>query len=65
LCLPIEPLPLDMGGVTFMDSSGLAVLIQLRGEANDRDKLFALAAVPRCVQRVLETTDTDRLFDIR
>ncbi|HEY3724093.1 MAG TPA: STAS domain-containing protein [Acidimicrobiia bacterium] len=65
LCLPIDSLTVNLAGVTFMDSTGLAVLVRLLPEADDRDVPFALASVPHCVQRVLEVTDTDGLFDIR
>ena len=65
LCLPIDSLTVDLAGVTFMDSTGLAVLVRLLPEAEDRDVPFSLASVPHCVRRVLEVTNTDCLFQIR
>jgi anti-anti-sigma factor len=57
-------LTLDLGGVTFMDSSGLSALVAALHEADVRGVRFALAAVPEQADRVLRLTDTTGLFHI-
>lgn len=51
----------DLSGVTFLASSGLAVLIQAAHRAGSTLRLI----VPgRAVRRPLEITGTDQLFDL-
>jgi anti-anti-sigma factor len=50
----VDGLILDVGGVTFLDSSGIGVFVQLSQEAEDREKSFALRNPSARVQRVLE-----------
>lgn len=53
---------LDCSGVTFLDSMGLRVLVQLRNDlaANGHD--FALAGPSEPVRRVLELAGVQSLF---
>lgn len=53
---------LDLGRVTFMDSSGLGVLVRLRKEATQQSKSFALVNVSPSVERLLEVTGLDSVF---
>jgi len=53
---------LDLGDVTFIDSSGLGVLVRLRKEAVEQDKTFRLANVSNSVERLLEVTGLDHVF---
>jgi anti-anti-sigma factor len=65
LAPPIEELVLNLGSVSFMDSSGLRAMTRIQGAASERHISFALTAVPPCVQRILQVTNMDEFFDIR
>jgi anti-anti-sigma factor len=54
----------DLGAVTFMDSSGLGVLVKLRSWADGHDARLQLLRVPRNVLRVLEFSGVVELFAI-
>jgi len=54
LALPIRGVVVDLGYCTFMDSSGVAVLVAVHNEAVERRIEFRLASVPRQVRVVLE-----------
>ena|SRR6266550_1196420 len=47
---------LDLFGVTFMGSSGLRMLLDIRKAATDAGMELRLAGTPRCVSRLLEIT---------
>ncbi|MCP3822227.1 STAS domain-containing protein [Streptomyces sp. A3M-1-3] len=53
---------LDLGGVTFCDSSGFNALIGILRCANDADGSLALAAVPDRLSRMLDLTGVSRLM---
>jgi anti-sigma B factor antagonist len=56
---------LDLSGVTFLDSSGLGVLLDFqRDTAASNGAVVVLAPSPPC-RRLLEITGVDTLFDIR
>jgi anti-sigma B factor antagonist len=57
-------LVVDLSGVTFLASSGLAVLIQAAHRAEERGARLRLVVATRAVQRPLEITGTDQLFDM-
>lgn len=57
-------LVVDMGDVTFLASSGLAVLIRAAHQAAERGLRLRLVAVSRAVRRPLEITGSDQLFDL-
>jgi anti-anti-sigma factor len=59
-----EPLIVDCSQITFMDSTGLKVLIEARQLAQRCHISFHLAAVPEPVSHVLELSGTRALFDI-
>jgi anti-anti-sigma factor len=48
------PVVLDLSGVTFMDSSGVRVLVRHRQASQAGGNRFEVAAVSRPVRRVLE-----------
>jgi len=54
---------LDLDGLTFIDSSGLRVLVALSKEARSRDASLTLRNVPRHAQRVLDLTGLSEWFD--
>jgi anti-sigma B factor antagonist len=64
LALPLEGLVLDFGGVTFLDSSGIAVLVTTRRAAVERGVTFALAEVSRTGRQTLELSGLSELFDL-
>ena len=55
-------LVIDLGGVTFLDSSGLKVLVSTRKRAEQAGQSMSLVAVPRVVMRVLTVTALDKAF---
>jgi anti-sigma B factor antagonist len=64
LALPLSRLVVDFGGVTFLDSSGIAALIATRRAAIERDVTFTLVAVSRSGRLTLELAGLSELFGI-
>ncbi len=62
LAAPSGVLVVDLSDVTFMASSGLAVLIRAAHRADDRR--LRIVATGRAVRRPLEITGSDQLFDL-
>jgi len=54
----------DLGAVTFMDSSGLSALIAAQRRAAAAGVDFRLQHVPRAVLRLLEVTGMEALFGL-
>jgi anti-sigma B factor antagonist len=54
----------DLTGVTFLASSGLAVLIQAAQRAEDDGRRVHLVVSSRAVLRPLEVTGSDQLFTL-
>ena len=52
----VHLLVVDLAAVTFVDSAGLGLLVELRQLADDRGAGFVLRAVPRRVSRLLQLT---------
>ena len=50
---------LDLSGLSFIDSSGLAVIIHTSGLCSNRGCAFQLVPGPRAVQRLFELTGLD------
>lgn len=61
----IESLVLDLRGLTFLDSTGLQVLLALRNDAKRARRPFSLVPGSPDVQRVFTLTATRTLFDWR
>ena len=61
---PDETLVIDLTGVRFLASSGLAVLITAAHRAEERGTRLRLVVSTRAVRRPLEVTGTDQLFDM-
>lgn len=57
-------LRLDLGGVSFMDSSGLGILLQIRRHAIDTGKRLTLAHLGAGTHRALEVTGVHKLFEV-
>jgi anti-anti-sigma factor len=56
---------LDLGGVTFIDSSGIGALIRLRNEAVKGDTSLRLRNVSAPVVRLLQVTGLSGSFDLQ
>jgi anti-sigma B factor antagonist len=56
------PIVLDLSGVSFIDSSGLRVLISLAGRASDEGRSVALRDPSPTVARLLEITGLAEMF---
>ena len=57
-------LAVDLSGVTYIDSSGIASLVEAFQEARKRGTRFALAAVSASALRVFELARLDQVFTI-
>jgi anti-sigma B factor antagonist len=61
---PGHPLVVDLGRVTFMDSTGLGVLVDLRRIAAEFGAELRLRDVPPRVQKILAITALDAVFAV-
>jgi anti-anti-sigma factor len=50
---------IDLSGLSFIDSTGLAVIIHTSGLCSNRGYAFKLIRGPRAVQRLFEVTGLD------
>jgi anti-anti-sigma factor len=57
-------LVVELGEVTFLDSTGLGALVALRNAALAGGARFELKDVPEPVRRILELTGMDAVFDV-
>ncbi|MFE1228743.1 STAS domain-containing protein [Streptomyces sp. NPDC058745] len=57
-----QQLVLDLGAITFCDSSGITVLIAARNHALAAGAAIALAAVPERVTRIFRIVGLDQVF---
>jgi anti-sigma B factor antagonist len=55
---------IDLGGVTFLDSSGLKVLVATNKRTEQAGGSMSLVAAPHVVMRVLTVTALDKVFSI-
>jgi anti-sigma B factor antagonist len=58
-------LVVDLGGVSYMDSSGVATLVEGLRSAKKHDTSFVLVRPSSAVMKVLELARLDRVFDVR
>lgn len=61
---PAHRFVIDLSDVTFLASSGLALLIRAAQLAEERGSRLGLVCVSRAVQRPLQITGSERLFDV-
>lgn len=59
-----RPLVVDMSGVSYIDSSGVASLVESLQAARKAGQGFALAAVSESALRVLQLARLDKVFAI-
>jgi len=57
-------LVLDLGAVTFMDSTGLGTLLRIANECPPRGIRLTLRAVSPQVRRLMEVTGTQDIFTV-
>jgi anti-sigma B factor antagonist len=55
---------LDLSGVRYMDSSGVATLVEGFKRARDHDASFTLVAPSQAVMKVLKLARLDGLFEV-
>jgi anti-anti-sigma factor len=60
----VQRLLVDLGGVTFLDSSALGALVAIRNAANKQSKELALGNVPARIRQLLGITGLDGVFPI-
>jgi len=56
---------IHLGGVSYMDSSGVATLVEGLRSAKENGKTFALVAPSQSVMKVLELARLDSVFEVR
>ena len=56
---------IHLGGVSYMDSSGVATLVEGLRSAKENGKTFALVAPSTSVMKVLELARLDSIFEVR
>lgn len=61
-CTMVE---IDLGAITFIDSSGLGALVRLRKEAEENDASLYLTKISSGTDRLLRITGLIDFFDIR
>jgi anti-sigma B factor antagonist len=59
-----NPVVVDLSRVTYLDSSGLAVLIESMQKVQEYGGKFALAGVQESVQHIFEIARLDQVFQI-
>jgi anti-sigma B factor antagonist len=59
-----RPVLVDMSGVSYIDSSGVASLVEAHQSARKGKSTFALADVSQSAMRVLELARLDKVFTI-
>lgn len=57
-------LTLDLGGVSFMDSSGIAVLLRASRRMKELDGSLRVVHVPQQAARVLRAAGLDKLMEL-
>jgi len=56
---------LDCSALTFIDSAGINLFVELHHTRVDAGAKLTLVNPPHCVTRLLELTEVDRLVDVR
>ncbi len=56
---------LDCAGLTFIDSAGISLFVEIHHACVARGAKLTVVNAPRCVTRLLALTGVDRLFDVR
>ncbi|MFJ6820745.1 STAS domain-containing protein [Streptomyces niveus] len=59
---PGQQLVIDLGGITFCDSTGISTLIAARNHALSANATIALAAVPDRMSHIIRVVGLDQVF---
>lgn len=59
-----RPIFVDLSDVTYIDSSGIASLVEALQDARKRGSRFALVSVSEAVHRVLQLARLDKVFAV-
>ena len=62
-CEPDRALEIDVGGLTFIDSSGIGVFVGQWKRWEDAGEPILLVEVPPAVQRVLDVTGLSAMYE--
>jgi anti-sigma B factor antagonist len=60
-----DQIGVDLAGASYMDSSGVATLVEGLKSASEKKKKFAILQPSGAVMKVLKLARLDALFDIR
>ncbi len=60
----LNSLALDLNGLSYMDSSGIALLAAMQKKVKAMGALFTLVTVPQDILNVLEVSSLDKFFTI-
>lgn len=60
----VKQIQIDLGGVDYLDSSALGMLLMLRDRAKGASRAASLANARGAVKQVLDIANFDRLFTI-
>lgn len=60
----LDTLTVELGALTFVDSSGIAVLVVVRKHALEHETGFQVTSVQPGVRRVLESSGVAEMFDL-
>ncbi len=60
----LERLVIDLSGITFIDSSGLSVLVYLKGRCDERGVDLALHGVPPRARALIDSLGLSTYFEL-
>ena len=60
----VQHIVIDLGGITFIDSSGLRVVLSTKESLEERGATLGLATPSESVQRILDITGLSQLLSI-
>ena len=60
----IDRLDIDLSGVTFIDSSGLSVLVYLKGRCDERRVTLVLQGVPPRARTLIDSLGLSAYFEL-
>lgn len=58
------PMLLDLGGLSYLDSSGLAVFIEARRHLAEQGRQMSIVAITPEVKKIFQLTQVDKLFGL-
>lgn len=60
----VQEIRIDMGGLDYIDSSALGMLLMLRDKAKKQNATVTLANAQGRIRQVLDTAQFERLFNV-